>query len=76
VAARAAAAVLDGPGRDVLGRDPRGRALAAALSIPLTAANGTPLPQRDLLLVLAVTVIVTSLTFQGRPWDRWSGAPP
>jgi hypothetical protein len=50
--------------------------LAAALSIPLTAANGTPLPQRDLLLVLAVTVIVTSLTFQGRPWNRWSGAPP
>src|SRR5689334_8684813 len=39
--------------------------LAAALSIPLTAAGGTPLPQRDLLLVLAVTVIVISLIVQG-----------
>ena len=39
--------------------------LAAALSIPLTAADGTPLPQRDLLLVLAVTVIVMSLIIQG-----------
>ncbi|HEV8221209.1 MAG TPA: Na+/H+ antiporter [Streptosporangiaceae bacterium] len=39
--------------------------LAAALSIPLTAADGTPLPQRDLLLVLAVTVIVISLITQG-----------
>ena len=39
--------------------------LAAALSIPLTAADGTPLPQRDLLLVLAVTVIVISLIAQG-----------
>jgi CPA1 family monovalent cation:H+ antiporter len=35
------------------------------LSIPLTAADGTPLPQRDLLLVLAVTVIVISLITQG-----------
>jgi CPA1 family monovalent cation:H+ antiporter len=39
--------------------------LAAALSIPLTAADGAPLPQRDLLLVLAVTVIVISLIIQG-----------
>jgi NhaP-type Na+/H+ or K+/H+ antiporter len=39
--------------------------LAAALSIPLTAADGTPLPQRDLLLVLAVTAIVISLIVQG-----------
>jgi len=39
--------------------------LAAALSIPLTAADGSPLPQRDLLLVLAVTVIVMSLIIQG-----------
>jgi CPA1 family monovalent cation:H+ antiporter len=39
--------------------------LAAALSIPLTAADGTPLPQRDLVLVLAVTVIVISLITQG-----------
>ena len=39
--------------------------LAAALSIPLTAADGSPLPQRDLLLVLAITVIVISLITQG-----------
>jgi len=39
--------------------------LAAALSIPLTTSSGAPLPQRDLLLVLAVTVIVISLIVQG-----------
>ena len=39
--------------------------LAAALSIPLTASDGTPLAQRDLLLVLTVTVIVISLITQG-----------
>jgi CPA1 family monovalent cation:H+ antiporter len=39
--------------------------LAAALSIPLTAANGTPLPDRDLILVLAIAAIVISLIVQG-----------
>ena len=39
--------------------------LAAALSIPLTTASGAPLPQRDLILVLATTVIVVSLVVQG-----------
>ena len=39
--------------------------LAAALSIPLTTNSGAPLTQRDLLLVVAVTVIVISLTVQG-----------
>ena len=39
--------------------------LAAALSIPLTMTDGTPLPQRDLILVLATTVIVISLVVQG-----------
>ena len=39
--------------------------LAAALSIPLTTASGTPLAQRNLILVLAVTVIVMSLIVQG-----------
>jgi len=39
--------------------------LAAALSIPLTGANGDALPRRDLLLVLAATVIVVSLIVQG-----------
>ena len=39
--------------------------LAAALSIPLTTGSGASLPQRDLLLVLAVTVIVIALVVQG-----------
>ena len=39
--------------------------LAAALSIPLTSASGAPLPQRDLILVLATAVIVISLIVQG-----------
>jgi CPA1 family monovalent cation:H+ antiporter len=39
--------------------------LAAALSIPLTTNSGAPLPERGLLLVLAVTVIVISLIVQG-----------
>jgi monovalent cation/hydrogen antiporter len=39
--------------------------LAAALSIPLTTDSGAPLPQRDLLLVVAVAVIVISLIAQG-----------
>jgi monovalent cation/hydrogen antiporter len=39
--------------------------LAAALSIPLTAASGAPLPRRDLVLVLATAVIVVSLIVQG-----------
>jgi CPA1 family monovalent cation:H+ antiporter len=39
--------------------------LAAALSIPLTAVDGTPLPNRDLVQVLATVVIVISLVVQG-----------
>jgi CPA1 family monovalent cation:H+ antiporter len=39
--------------------------LAAALSIPLAADSGAPLPQRDLILVLTTTVIVISLIVQG-----------
>lgn len=39
--------------------------LAAALSIPLTAADGAALPRRDLILVLATAVIVVSLFVQG-----------
>ena len=39
--------------------------LAATLSIPLTLANGAPLPKRDLILVIATTVIVISLIVQG-----------
>ncbi len=39
--------------------------LAAALSIPLTQSDSTPLPYRDLVLVLTITVIVTTLIVQG-----------
>ena len=50
--------------------------LAAALSIPLTSASGAPLPERDLILVLATTVIVVSLIVQGltlEPLARYAG---
>ena len=50
--------------------------LAAALSIPLTSASGEPLPQRDLILVLATAVIVVSLVVQGltlEPLVRFAG---
>jgi CPA1 family monovalent cation:H+ antiporter len=39
--------------------------LAAALSIPLSTANGNALPQRDLVLVIAAASIVFSLVVQG-----------
>jgi CPA1 family monovalent cation:H+ antiporter len=39
--------------------------LAAALSVPLLRADGTPLPQRELVLLLTTAVIVTSLVVQG-----------
>jgi CPA1 family monovalent cation:H+ antiporter len=50
--------------------------LAAALSIPLTAASGAPVPGRDLVLVIAAAVIVCSLLAQGltlEPLVRRSG---
>ncbi len=50
--------------------------LAAALSIPLTSASGAPLPERDLVLVLATAVIVISLVVQGltlEPLARLAG---
>lgn len=47
-----------------------GLSLAAALAIPLRLADGTPLPSRDLVIVVAASVIVSSLLFQGTslPW--------
>lgn len=39
--------------------------LAAALSVPLAADDGAPLPGRDLLLLLTTTVIVFTLVAQG-----------
>jgi Na+/H+ antiporter len=47
-----------------------GLSLAAALAIPLRLADGTPFPDRDLVVVVASAVIVTSLLVQGTslPW--------
>ena len=39
--------------------------LAAALAIPLTAAGGTPFPQRDLIIFLTFCVILGTLVVQG-----------
>lgn len=39
--------------------------LAAALSIPLFAADGTPFPQRDFLLMVTFAVILVTLVGQG-----------
>jgi Na+/H+ antiporter len=47
-----------------------GLSLAAALAIPLRRADGTPFPNRDLVIVIAASVIVASLLIQGTslPW--------
>jgi CPA1 family monovalent cation:H+ antiporter len=50
--------------------------LAAALSMPLTTTGGGPLPQRDLVLVLATATTVISLIVQGftlEPLARLAG---
>jgi monovalent cation/hydrogen antiporter len=39
--------------------------LAAALSLPLTTSNGTALPERDVVLLLTIAVIVITLVVQG-----------
>jgi Na+/H+ antiporter len=47
-----------------------GLSLAAALAIPLRLANGSPFPDRDLVIMAAAAVIVASLLVQGTslPW--------
>jgi Na+/H+ antiporter len=44
--------------------------LAAALALPLTIEDGTPFPDRDLILVLAFVVVLITLVGQGLtlPW--------
>ncbi len=39
--------------------------LAAALALPLTAANGQPFPFREMLIFLTIVVIATTLLVQG-----------
>lgn len=47
-----------------------GLSLAAALAIPLRLSDGRPFPYRDLIIVIAASVIVASLLIQGTslPW--------
>jgi NhaP-type Na+/H+ or K+/H+ antiporter len=47
-----------------------GLSLAAALAIPLQIADGSPFPDRDLVIMVAAAVIVASLLVQGTslPW--------
>ena len=47
-----------------------GLSLAAALAIPLQLADGSPFPDRDLVIMVAAAVIVASLLIQGTslPW--------
>lgn len=40
-------------------------ALAAAMSLPQTLANGNPFPHRDLIVFLTFSVILVTLVFQG-----------
>lgn len=44
--------------------------LATALALPLTVADGTPFPHRDLIIFLAFSVILVTLVLQGLtlPW--------
>ena len=46
------------------------RSLAVALSIPLTLADGTPFPHRNLILYMTFIVILVTLVLQGLtlPW--------
>lgn len=47
-----------------------GVALAAAMAVPLQRADGSPFPNRDLVIVLVAAVIVITLILQGMslPW--------
>jgi Na+/H+ antiporter len=47
-----------------------GLSLAAALAIPLRLADGSPFPDRELVIMVAAAVIVASLLMQGTslPW--------
>ncbi|GIJ07885.1 Na+/H+ antiporter [Micromonospora andamanensis] len=55
--------------------------LAAALAVPLTAQDGSPVPERDLIIFGVVTVILTTMLVQGTTlpflmtWAGLSGDP-
>jgi CPA1 family monovalent cation:H+ antiporter len=51
-------------------------ALAAALALPETLSNGSPFPQRNLIIFLTFSVILVTLVVQGLslpPLIRWLG---
>ena len=51
-------------------------ALAAAMSLPKTVADGSPFPHRDLIVFLTFTAILVTLVFQGLTLPlliRWLG---
>ena len=78
-APRQAPAELAGPRRGLVGRHTRSGAAGRRLVHSLTSATGTPLPQRDLVLVLAAAAIVISLIVQGltlEPLARLAGFGP
>jgi Na+/H+ antiporter len=56
-----------------------GLSLAAALALPLTVVSGTPFPQRDRIIFLTYSVILTTLVIQGLTLPmliRWLRIPP
>lgn len=66
-------------GRRLVGRGRGVVPLAAALSIPLTGADGSPLGDRPLVVVIATVVIAVSLVVQGlsiQPLVRWAASRP
>ena len=40
-------------------------ALAAAMSLPVTLAGGSPFPHRNLIIFLTFSLIIVTLVFQG-----------
>src|SRR5690606_19966912 len=53
--------------------------LAAAMALPLTIANDSPFPNRDLIIFLTFSVIFATLVIQGltlRPLIKWLGLKP
>ena len=47
--------------------------LAAAMALPVVLPNGLPFPERDLILFLTFSVILTTLVLQGLSLLRHPG---
>ena len=61
---------MAGTRRRRVGRHARRLVVGRRLAIPLRLADGSPFPDRDLVIVVAAAVIVASLLIQGTslPW--------